>query len=438
MKIDLIQFILLFGAFLSSSSFAQTNSKQNENLIKPESIEVNDVDADIELYVAQFYNLMEQQDSINSTSTSDSLYDAGIEILNKALALNPDRIDIWFSKLEVYMHEKKFTEFMSSVNEFIHRSKQNENQWQEKFNKSLGEKGEEFFSNVTNYIFKLAENGQNVLAEQLADSIIAAYPQDLYYTLIKGQYYISNNEFDKAIENHEAVWTSHKEDLRVAANLAYLYNQVGNTEKLLEICTALELSENEEFAEIGKGYRELCETVDVDFFHIKDYVEANKKEVQTLTERFIEGDETLTLRELSYIYFGHIYLGKNNSSLWKDRNHAKKLYDDGKYEECLNLCRKTLKKHPVSLAASVYVTFCYDAMNKTGQEAENLFLRSRQIGRLIHQGQFKVKGEKGMEGISPYCVLWRADEDVFFDYFLTKEERKNNKIFANPVDFKGN
>lgn len=369
----------------------------------------------------------------------DSIFWAGINHLDRSLELNPDRLDVWFGKMTALVMKEAYPEIMTTAQQIIDRSKQNNNLWQWQYDTPLDERSEEAFSSITDFIFTLGDAGQNELAEQLADSLIAAYPQDLYYTLVKGQYYIKNDELDKAIENHENVWKGYKDDLRVAANLAYLYNQTGNTEKLLEICAVLEQSEEEEFVNLANEYRESSVTVNVDFFQIKDYVKTNKKEVQALTDRFIKGDETLTLQELSYIYFGHIYLHKNNnSSLWKGRNQAKELYDAGKYEECISLCNNTLKKHPVSLAASVYVLFCHNELDRTSPEADNLYLRSKQIGRLIHQGHFMVNGEDDIDKkMSPYCVLWRADEDVFFDYFLDEREQKSNHFFTNPVDFEG-
>ena len=369
------------------------------------------------------------------TIYTDTFFNKAIAKLDEGLALNPNRLDIWMGKIQAYLMKKDYSKACDNIFQTLRRAKVVGNGWLWTEDEPINEKSFEAISNMTDYAVQLMEANKVTEALQVMDSLIAFKPDYSAFKLIKGDICAKKKLDEEALAIYESLWEEYKEDMPYVSNLAWLYSDHDRLEDMERLCQILDKSNDPEYISFARQLRQAHETLNIDFEAIKVYAEQNKKELSQLTERFVKGDETLTLNEISKVYFGHAADPKNCKPLWKEIDAARKLYDEKKYKESFALCESALKKHPVSLAANSFAFLSLRSINEEDERLDIYYSRFMMLVQMIIKGARPLIEDKPDSSLV-YSILWRDDENTLVDIvFQEMGIKAKNYIFTNPVYF---
>lgn len=360
-------------------------------------------------------------------SSCDSTFYRGINNLDQIVSENPNRLDLYFGKMDAMLEKKNYEAVFTTANQLIEVSKKNSNNWLDSEGNLLGVDGMKSFRKVTDRISTLIQRGQNGYAVALINKLVASYPQESSFKMFMADYLYENKKENDAYTIYSSIVSDYVTDLAFVNKMANLYASHLDIERMHEMCNILEASGNARYTQNAKKLRYEHETVDVNFDAIEAFAKKNPKAIVELTDRFKSGDPDLTLEELSIIYFGHATTKRGCTPLWAENNAAQSLYDEGKYEECLAICEKALERHPVSLAANVFAYKSLRQINESSNKVANYKLRCEQLAHMVN-----CSG--GNTANQTYKILWQEDEDVFVEFYLN-DSFKMNSNFSNPVFF---
>lgn len=137
--------------------------------------------------------------------------------------------------------------------------------------------------------------------------------------------------------------------------------------------------------------------------------------VASLSERFVSGDTTLTVDEVSTVYYSTVFAPGYSPA--RDYSEINRLRADRRYAEMLPLCEEALKSDPVSLTLlfrTFAAAFNYPDGRKT-ELLENSRTRVNQICDAI------FASGKGVIEDSPFEVVANADIEQFLTNYLQVE-----------------
>lgn len=143
--------------------------------------------------------------------------------------------------------------------------------------------------------------------------------------------------------------------------------------------------------------------IDIDLNRIKIDVAQNPGEYQSLMNRFLIGDTTLTLDQVAKVYYGYAYSYDYDPT---DRNEEiDRAYDSRDYQTTWRLCDEALRLNPVSLDLTIKALVA--ANNGTDEKARKkiptLQNRYAMLTDLI------LASGKGTSPESPFIVLCEDD-----------------------------
>ena len=357
----------------------------------------------------------------------DSLFYRGIENLDQAISENPNRLDLYMGKIDAMLAKKNYESVFVTSNKLIEVSQANNNAWLDANNQPMGMDGYRSFTEITSRISTLSERGQNGYAVALINKLVAAYPQESSFKKFMADYLFENKKEDAAYTIYNSIVNDYITDLAFVNKMAGLYASHFEIDKMNRMCTILETSGDDTYRKFAEKYRYDHETVDVDFNNIEAFAKKNPKAIVALTDRFVNGDQSLTLEELSTLYFGHAVTKKGCAPLWSQTRLAQSLFEEGKYTECLAACEKALERHPASLAANVYAYKALRQINDKSARLDNYKMRCDQLAHMIDCSA-------GNTSHQTFKILWQDDEDAFVDFYLADSSNIETD-FANPNFF---
>ena len=144
----------------------------------------------------------------------------------------------------------------------------------------------------------------------------------------------------------------------------------------------------------------------VDYSEIEKYVIQNEDAFNTLMNRFISEDTTLTLNELKYVFYGVHYSSKYGYEDVSKETQA--LIKEEKYEDALEKCREELKNSPTSLDILFSAMRCAENLDEV-ETANGYQTRILQILDLIFatgDGKSAKTALKVMEVSDEYFIIY--------------------------------
>lgn len=356
--------------------------------------------------------------------------------LEEGLKISPSRLDIWMGKTKAFMMVGEYVQASENIYATLRESKKNNNVWTWKEDEPMNEEGIQAIFSQSDYAIDMMESGQIDLAHQVMDSLIAYYPEHSMFKLIKAELYARKRMDNEALSIMEPLFEEYKGDMFYVSNLAWIYSDNNQLDKMEECCAILDASGDSEMVNFASSLRMQHMSLNIDFEEIRAFAQSNPDELQRLTDRFIKADESLSLDEICKVYFGHAADPKNCVMLWEGTDAERQLFDAGKYKETLEMCEKALEKHPASLAAN---TFAFLALRQLDEQDPRLgvfYTRFSMIVTMIEKGG-KPLVEDEPEKSLVYSILWRDDENTLVDVFFRQQEelRRRSYLFTNPVYF---
>ena len=376
-------------------------------------------------------------------------FDSAFEILDEGIAKYPNRLDLRLNRVYTLFISHENDRALETLLQTISYSKRIKENWLVRHDLPLEDRFEEFELYMNEEIGSFWNSNDFTNAMTYVESFIVAYPQTFMFRTNHAAIHAAMGNTDQAIEEFLLLEKENPKEGYCIISLAQLYADSGNEDKAREYCDKA-IAIDEQYAPRTEDIMRRFETVKVDFDEIKEYMKVHETDYRDIEKRFIEGDPSMSLRDLSILYFGHALTPECNSTQLWDIN-ADSLLRNEKYEELLKVCEETLEKHPASLAANLFASMCSEHLDNPNGEL--YYLRCSQIGRMIYEGAgrlFDLGGtddsdSKEKEGDADsdtnesnprmYKILWRADENAFVDYMLRDEDKKEGLYFTEPVYF---
>lgn len=368
-------------------------------------------------------------------------FERAIQLAEEAIPKYPNRLDLrLYQALNCLMlgqNEKALNCLLQIID---HSQTINEN-WIGKQNKPYENGFEQFEENMCSIVNYFYQSDDYTRALNYLDKLVAVYPQSFAFRMNHASTLANLGKHEQAIEEFLALEKEQPNEDHTIITLAQLYAETGNETKAREYCDKA-IALNDFYTQTAEYIMGSFETLTVDFDEIKEYMKSHEDEYRKIEMKFKGGEAGMSLRDLSILYFGHALTPECTSTKLWDIN-ADSLARNGKFEELLSACEETLKKHPASIAANFYAGISAD--NLGNPIAGLYFLKCQQLARMITKSADSLsnlggkddseKAEDKYDGTKYYKILWRADENVFVDYLLDKEEKGKTLFFSEPVYF---
>ncbi len=362
-------------------------------------------------------------------------------LAEEAITRYPNRLDLRSYNAIGYFLVGQNEKALDCLLQIIDHSQTVNGNWLGKQNKPYEKGFEQFEENMCTMIPHFFQSEDYTRALTFLDKLVAAYPQSFAFRMNHASTLANLGKHEQAIEDFLALEKEQPNEDHTIITLAQLYAETGNETKAREYCDKA-IALNDFYTQTAEYIMGSFETLTVDFDEIKEYMKSHEDEYRKIEMKFKGGEAGMSLRDLSILYFGHALTPECTSTKLWDIN-ADSLARNGKFEELLSACEETLKKHPASIAANFYAGISAD--NLGNPIAGLYFLKCQQLARMITKSADSLsnlggkddsdKTEDKYDGTKYYKILWRADENVFVDYLLDKEEKGKTLFFSEPVYF---
>ena len=362
-------------------------------------------------------------------------------LAEEAITRYPNRLDLRSYNAIGYFLVGQNEKALDCLLQIIDHSQTVNGNWLGKQNKPYEKGFEQFEENMCTMIPHFFQSEDYTRALTFLDKLVAAYPQSFAFRMNHASTLANLGKHEQAIEEFLALEKEQPNEDHTIITLAQLYAETGNETKAREYCDKA-IALNDFYTQTAEYIMGSFETLTVDFDEIKEYMKSHEDEYRKIEMKFKGGEAGMSLRDLSILYFGHALTPECTSTKLWDIN-ADSLARNGKFEELLSACEETLKKHPASIAANFYAGISAD--NLGNPIAGLYFLKCQQLARMITKSADSLsnlggkddseKAEDKYDGTKYYKILWRADENVFVDYLLDKEEKGKTLFFSEPVYF---
>ena len=362
-------------------------------------------------------------------------------LAEEAITRYPNRLDLRSYNAIGYFLVGQNEKALDCLLQIIDHSQTVNGNWLGKQNKPYEKGFEQFEENMCTMIPHFFQSEDYTRALTFLDKLVAAYPQSYTFRMNHASVLAASGKHEQAIEEFLALEKEQPNEDHTIITLAQLYAETGNETKAREYCDKA-IALNDFYTQTAEYIMGSFETLTVDFDEIKEYMKSHEDEYRKIEMKFKGGEAGMSLRDLSILYFGHALTPECTSTKLWDIN-ADSLARNGKFEELLSACEETLKKHPASIAANFYAGISAD--NLGNPIAGLYFLKCQQLARMISKSADNLsnlggkddseKAEDKYDGTKYYKILWRADENVFVDYLLDKEEKGKTLFFSEPVYF---
>jgi tetratricopeptide (TPR) repeat protein len=164
------------------------------------------------------------------------VYD-GINYLDKALGCAPNRLDIYWGKIEILMEIGDYTQAGETLYNLIGLSPEYNNNWLLGNGRTV-QNGEQYFLNYINRYYDRMlyadMPGVRDIIKRCAEKQIEIYPHSIYGYNILAMYHMMVEETEAALNQLLLAETINDSDCTILINIGRLYGEMGNREKSKE------------------------------------------------------------------------------------------------------------------------------------------------------------------------------------------------------------
>lgn len=174
------------------------------------------------------------------TDYDGALVQKGIAVINRGIALHPNRLDMYFGKIYVLGLVKDWEAFTESVLAVTDRSAVNHNQWlwtnnaEWESGRSGKEKEADFLECLQDYQNTLYRANDNALLgnmRRIAEAVLRHYPDDVRSINNIAVSYVVERKYAEALPFLLRAEKYAPEDTVVLSNIAEIYRRLGNKKR---------------------------------------------------------------------------------------------------------------------------------------------------------------------------------------------------------------
>lgn len=174
--------------------------------------------------------------------------------LAEGILNHPDRLDIRLGKITVHLHVAEHDLAVQEVKSALERSLQNQNRWTDTLDEPIETDGVSYLREcIQDYLEQLIEADDLASAEKMIDDCIKSYSKDAVFLTDKGVLRFYANDLKGAVKWFRKARRIAPDDMLITANIANLYEKMGNKKKALKYYGIIAESDDEKFAEIAKS-----------------------------------------------------------------------------------------------------------------------------------------------------------------------------------------
>ncbi|MDO4496502.1 MAG: DUF4919 domain-containing protein [Bacteroidales bacterium] len=325
-------------------------------------------------------------------------YAKAYEILDKAIAEHPERLDLLAWKMDGYMQKFEHRRGMLTAFEMLQKSRENGHNWTMLYGEKVGEEAEDQLAYEG--IISLLDHNEFSLAQIMIDSLQSYNPKTVC-RIANGLLLECKMQPDSAVNIYkelEADFPNNPElQFRILNNLI----GQGKNDEARPYAQALAANPDPDIAARGKEILAEIEPIAWQYEAMEQWMQANAGEYEAIRNRFVAGDETLTRADLVHLYYGQAFT--EGYSLFAFRALMEAFNKEADYEKCLTLCKAALEKTPAAFTALFYGAMSARQMNDN-DVFKNYALRLRQISQMI----MSLGNGSDMKHAMP--VLWVDEE----------------------------
>lgn len=185
---------------------------------------------------------LEMTDSTGRTFYMGSVihYDAdtlqkAFTYIDKGLAANPDRLDMWLGKIYMLGKSEKFETFVKEILRMVEHSATNKHAWRWTNGEPKEDAERSFFEAVQGYIGTLYERDDQIPnMRRVAEGVLAFYPNNIPNLSNAAISYIMTEDYDRALGYLQKAETLDPKDCIVLNNIAETYSKKNDIAKSIE------------------------------------------------------------------------------------------------------------------------------------------------------------------------------------------------------------
>lgn len=176
----------------------------------------------------------------------------GYEKIDRGMALNPDRLDLYFGKAHLLLNASADYEgFISLIMKTFERNKANGGAWTWTFNEPMNDNGESFINSIQDYFVALYSIDDKEYASRLVDMALEAYPDNVMFLSDRAVLAFVAGDLQSALEQYLKVLEIAPDDWLVMANIANIHRDLNNIDEAVKYYTMLKESDDPEFAQLA-------------------------------------------------------------------------------------------------------------------------------------------------------------------------------------------
>ena len=165
----------------------------------------------------------------------DSLFNLGIEYVDKGLSKHPRRLDMYFGKIYVLREKGNIKEYVSEIIKVIELHKNKKSNWLWSNNEPVEDGDDLFKGSIQSYCYALFNLEETYIKgiEMISKKMMLLYPNDVENYSNLGVCKLINKEYKEALETFLQAKEINPTDTIVLANIAYAYMQLNEKENSL-------------------------------------------------------------------------------------------------------------------------------------------------------------------------------------------------------------
>lgn len=174
--------------------------------------------------------------------------------LTEGILNHPDRLDLRLGKITVHLYVDEHDLAVQEVKSALERSLKNQNRWTDTLDEPIETDGVSYLREcIQDYLSQLIEADDLASAEKMIDDCILSYPKDAVFLTDKGVLRFYADDLKGALKWFRKASKADPDDMLIMANIANIYEKMGNRKKALKYYSIIAESDDEEFAEIAKS-----------------------------------------------------------------------------------------------------------------------------------------------------------------------------------------
>jgi tetratricopeptide (TPR) repeat protein len=161
----------------------------------------------------------------------------GIEYLDRGLRFTPNRIDMYWGKLELLMEIDDYARAGKTLYDLIELSPRYNNEWLLADNRRV-QNGAEYFCNYIVRFFSRATEANIPASMEMVrvcgEKLIKVYPRSIYGYNIMGNYYFIAGKKEEALNSFLSAEKINNRDCIILINIGRMHAELGNSSKARE------------------------------------------------------------------------------------------------------------------------------------------------------------------------------------------------------------